>query len=348
MSARVWANGDGGGGERSRPLGEALAGLARAMSCVDAAFVLGPEGGSLGAEAHDAETLAVVEACLAFDGGGDRGGDGRALLPFVGIDLLAGDAPARVRAWVDRGAAGITISPADQGVRPTDDRCGRVLESAAAADVPVVVTNPGLDRRGLGGARGVLSFADPALFDEAAMQIRGLRLVLSEFGRFATDGALMMLARHAGVFADTSWLGDRPMESWRVLGSAHERGVLDKLLFGSGYPRVAPQRAISGLYSMQAWASRTMDAPIPREALRSIVERDALGSLRMGVDGMVTRGARLRAGEGSGAGSGGGDVVSSRRARRALPMHGPSVSGRDGRGGGGAGGSGGASWGGWE
>lgn len=287
----------------SRPcsLAETASAYALAMDCVGASFLLGSTPGLEPREVVDAENEALFGWVQTAD---------RPVLFFAGIDLLERDAADRLSEWAERGAAGITIAPADQGVRPTDDRCCLVLEAAARHDVPVIVSNPGLE-----AGAGVLGFADAALFDEPMAQIRGLRLVLGEFGRYAIDSTMTMLARHAGVFAETSWLADRPTALWQVVSAAHERGVLDKVLFGSGYPRVTPQRAIAGLYSMQSWVSRSMDQALPREAVRAMVERDALAELRIAHDLVPARHGK----RGHDAST---DVVVPRRARRALPVRG--------------------------
>lgn len=286
--------------ERLKPLAEAGDAYTQAMGCVDAAFLLGPAPSATERDILDAENEALF---------GWSQTAAKAVLFFPGIDLLERDAARSVRQWVERGVAGITIAPADQSIRPTDDRCTRVLEAAASCDVPVIVSNPGI-----ASGAGVLAYADAAMFDEPMAQIRSLTLLLGELGQFATDAMLTMLARHERLYADTSWLVDRPGSLWQVLSAAHERSVLSKILFGSGSPRVSPQRAIAGIYSMQAWASRTMGQALPREAIREVVERDALSELRIAADQ-----ASARSNASSDATS---DVVVPRRARRALPIRG--------------------------
>jgi predicted TIM-barrel fold metal-dependent hydrolase len=296
---RGLCNGNGRHSDGSMPMIEAARAHAEALACVDAAFVLGSTPGMIDRASIDAENEALFGVASTA---------ARPTLFFAGIDLLERDAAERVGWWVERGAAGVVIAPADQGLRPTDDRCGRVLDAAARRDVPVIVSNPSV-----ASGAGVLAFVDAALFDEPMSQIRGLRMLLGELGMIATDAMLTMLGRHPGLYADTSWLSGRPTALWQVLSLAHERDVLDKILFGSGLPRVTPQRAIAGLYSMQAWASRTMGQSLPREAIRAVVERDALAELRIPAELAMQSG---------GAGPSAGDVVVPRRVRRALPVRG--------------------------
>jgi len=61
--------------------------------------------------------------------------------------------------------------------------------------------------------------------------------------------------------------------------SAHQYGVIDKLLFGSDFPYTSAAECIEALYSTNQVAQGTNLPVVPREALRGIVERDALGLL---------------------------------------------------------------------
>ena len=54
---------------------------------------------------------------------------------------------------------------------------------------------------------------------------------------------------------------------------------MDKLLFGSGFPHDSPSHGIEELYGIAHMIHETNLPTIPREQLRGIVERDALGLL---------------------------------------------------------------------
>jgi uncharacterized protein len=55
--------------------------------------------------------------------------------------------------------------------------------------------------------------------------------------------------------------------------------VIDKLLFGSNFPFTDATDCIEQLYSINQIAQGTNLPVVPRESLRGIVERDALGLL---------------------------------------------------------------------
>ncbi len=62
---------------------------------------------------------------------------------------------------------------------------------------------------------------------------------------------------------------------------AYEAGVMDKLLFGSGYPYADPGQCIETLLGFNKLLADTHLPQVPREKLRSVVERDSLAALRI-------------------------------------------------------------------
>src|SRR5262249_41981803 len=110
---------------------------------------------------------------------------------FGAVDASSPTALADVDGAIDLGLVGLTISPADQGVRPTDDRFLAVAERAAERRLPMLVANPCLLHPG-----SSLDFARPALLDEAACSVPGLTLILGDLGQAWDDEALLMLGKH--------------------------------------------------------------------------------------------------------------------------------------------------------
>jgi hypothetical protein len=60
---------------------------------------------------------------------------------------------------------------------------------------------------------------------------------------------------------------------------AHERGVMDKLLFGSGFPFGNAGECIETLLGFNKLLADTNLPTVPRGNIRSIIERDTLGVL---------------------------------------------------------------------
>jgi uncharacterized protein len=64
--------------------------------------------------------------------------------------------------------------------------------------------------------------------------------------------------------------------------SCYQADVIDKLLFGSDFPYTNAEECIESLYRINQLAQGTNLPVVPREALRGIVERDAIGLLGLG------------------------------------------------------------------
>ena len=71
----------------------------------------------------------------------------------------------------------------------------------------------------------------------------------------------------------------RPWQAYQALLSAYENQVAEKLFFGSDFPFATAAAAIEQLYRLNEITHGTNLPGIPREVLRSIVERDALSEL---------------------------------------------------------------------
>ena len=92
-----------------------------------------------------------------------------------------------------------------------------------------------------------------------------------------------MMGKHQRVFGDVAGLLQSPWKTYNALVSAYQFNVMDKVLFGSGFPHLTAAEAIENVYRLNEIAQGTNLPSIPRESLRSIVERDALDDLGIAV-----------------------------------------------------------------
>jgi predicted TIM-barrel fold metal-dependent hydrolase len=149
-----------------------------------------------------------------------------------------------------------------------------VYERAAALHLPVLFyAGTHLS------AKTKMEYARPYLLDEVARSFPSLRMVIGHLGYPWVDETLMLMTKHQNVFADLSGLIRRPWVAYDALVRAHQFQVIDKVLFGSDFPFTTPGEAIETIYSINQTAMGTNMPMIPREALRGIVERDALALL---------------------------------------------------------------------
>ncbi len=190
---------------------------------------------------------------------------------FAGIDPTADTALDDIDTAQELGMVGLTVAPADCGVRPTDDRFLMVADRAAQRGMPILVANPCLT-----APQSVLEFARPLLLDEACRALPTLSLVLGDLGGGFTEEAYALCAKHPRVFAELSGVITKPWHLYTTMLAAFERGVTEKLLFASGFPQETPERAIERMYTVNSVRNGTNLPGIPRETVRGIVERDSL------------------------------------------------------------------------
>jgi len=175
------------------------------------------------------------------------------------------------RARTELSMPGLAIAPAAQGFHPADSHAMLVYAEAADHHMPIIF-HTGLYVT----AQTKLEYASPVLLDEVARELPNLKIVIAHLGYPWVHEALMLLAKHPNVYAEVSWLTQQPSLAYQALLSAHQLGVMDKLLFGSGFPATVASRCIEALYSINQLVHETNLPTIPRESIRGIVERDAL------------------------------------------------------------------------
>ncbi len=234
-----------------------------AAECVDCSFVLGFRSELLGAEIPNEMIAAYVRQHP------DR------LVGMAGLDPLAPDVDETMAEIVQLGVfAGVTLSPSGQGFHPADTRVERVYQFCVDKGL-LVVMHQGAHF----GAAAKMEFAQPFLLDHVLRGFPALRMVIAHVGYPWYDETISLLGKHEHVYADIAGLIRRPWYGYNVLVGAHQFGVADKLLFGSGFPFIGAGEAVERMYRINEIAHGTNLPLVPREVLRGIVERDALAAL---------------------------------------------------------------------
>ncbi len=241
----------------------------RSMACVDGSVVLGFRSERLGARIPSEFVAEFVAK------------DPRRRVGVAGVDPLSADALDQIDTAVGLGLVGVAVSPACQGFHPAHSEAMCVYERCAELSLPVFVTmqsplTPAAE----------LEFARPGAWDEVARALPMLPIVISQLGHPWIDEALLLLGKHERVFADISGVASRPWQLYNALLGAASLGVMDRLLFGSGFPFETPARAIESLYTVNAFSHGTQLPSIARASIRSIVERDSLACL--GIDSEIS------------------------------------------------------------
>jgi predicted TIM-barrel fold metal-dependent hydrolase len=197
------------------------------------------------------------------------------LIGFAGIDPTERSAVKEVRvAQSDLRLRGLTVSPANQDFHPSDTRAMDVYAEAEGLGMPILFHPSGQFTE-----QSKLEFGRPYILDEVARTFPTLRMVIAQLGQPWVDETICMLGKHEHVYADVSGMLGRPWQAYNALVTAHQHGVIDRLLFGSDFPYTSAAECIEALYSINQIAQGTNLPVVPREALRGIVERDTLNLL---------------------------------------------------------------------
>ncbi|MEX0746256.1 MAG: amidohydrolase family protein, partial [Phycisphaeraceae bacterium] len=249
---------------RSQPWNRATASAdehQHAMQPVAAAFVLGLQSELIGAAIDNATIAAYVRRQP------DR------LVGFAGVDPMAPRPVAQLEQAREAGLAGLVLSPAAQGFHPTDSRAMRLYEAAEHHRMPVIFEAGPLARE------AKMEFGQPALLDEVARSFPNLRIVLGSMGYPWVEQGLALVGKHPTVYTELGELIGQPWSLYNALLLAHQQQVINQIFFGSNFPFHSPERAIITVYSVNTLVQGTHLPSVPREQLRSIVERDALAAL---------------------------------------------------------------------
>jgi predicted TIM-barrel fold metal-dependent hydrolase len=248
-------------------VGAGVKGHLAAAQPVDKTIVLGFKSRYLEANIPNSEVAAYVAHHP------DR------LIVFAGID--PSDPAAAIAeigaAQVELKMAGLAIAPAAQDFHPSASHAMLVYAEAARRDLPIVF-HTGVHVT----SATKLEYAQPVLLDEVAREYPTLRLIVAHMGYPWVHETIALLAKHENVYAEISWLLHQPWQAYQALLSAHQYGVMDKLLFGSGFPASSASHCIEDLFGVNHMVHGTNLPTIPREQLRGIVHRNALRLL--GID----------------------------------------------------------------
>ncbi|XAL99072.1 amidohydrolase family protein [Phycisphaeraceae bacterium D3-23] len=239
-----------------------------AMGPVDRAVVLGFESKELGGHISHEQVAGYVER------------DPDKLLGFAGIDPKARDPVMSLDNALGLGLVGVVVSPAAAGFHPTDTRAMALFEACQDQGVPVLFESGALIARDTR-----MEFARPVLLDEVAREYPQLKIILGSCGAPWVDECVALMAKHPTVYADIAALVARPWQLFNALLTAHQLDTIDQVLFGSNYPHTTPEQAIKTIYSVNTLTQGTQLPSVPREQLRTIVERDTIKTL--GLDEVI-------------------------------------------------------------
>ena len=170
------------------------------------------------------------------------------------------------------GLKGVVLHCSACGFHPAHSSAMKFYESAQELGLPVFFHNAG-DAL---GADAVMEYAQPYLLDEIAREFTELKIIIGSMGVPFVEQTLSMVARHKNVYADLTIRPKSVWQTYNMVVAAYERGVMDKLLFGSGFPSGDAGECMETLLGFNMLLADTNLPTVPRGSIRNIIERDTL------------------------------------------------------------------------
>jgi predicted TIM-barrel fold metal-dependent hydrolase len=168
------------------------------------------------------------------------------LVPFGSIDPARGVSGIRAarRLVEQHGVRGFKFHPSIQAFEPNDRRVYPLYEELQSLGVPALFhTGQTGIGSGLPGGRGIkLRYSDPMLLDDVAADFPGLTIIMAHPSVPWQDAAIAVAQHKANVYIDLS--GWSPKYFPPQLVRAANTLLKDKVLFGSDYPLIRPERWI--------------------------------------------------------------------------------------------------------
>jgi uncharacterized protein len=190
-------------------------------------------------------TTATGHPALSSEEMADRAAEhADVLIPFGSVDPLAGEEAVRRarRLIADHGVRGFKFHPSLQAFSPDDRSYYPLYSVIEEAGLPAVFhTGQTGIGAGLPGGRGIkLRLSNPMLLDDVAADFPGMPVILAHPSVPWQDEAISIATHKANVYIDLS--GWSPKYFPPQLVRAASSLLQDKVLFGTDYPLLTPER----------------------------------------------------------------------------------------------------------
>jgi predicted TIM-barrel fold metal-dependent hydrolase len=194
------------------------------------------------------------------------------LVGFCSVDPNDDDAVEQLEYSILKlGLRGLKLGPIYQNVHPSDEKIRRLFKRAEELEIPILI------HQGTTFCCNVsLEFANPILLQPIALEFPRLRMVIAHLGHPWIAETIVLIRKHANLFADISALHYRPWQFYNALLLAHEYGVMHKLFLGSDYPFTTPAATLEGLRKVNDFAKGSSMPQVPTGQVEDLINRDTL------------------------------------------------------------------------
>ncbi|MCC3289622.1 MULTISPECIES: amidohydrolase family protein [unclassified Arthrobacter] len=201
------------------------------------------------------------------------------LIPFGSVDPLQGSrAVDRARMLVeDYGVKGFKFHPSLQNFDPSDQQFYPIYEAISALGVPALFhTGQNGMGAGLPGGYGIkLAYSNPMLLDAVAADFPELQVIMAHPSVPWQDEANSIATHKANVWIDLS--GWSPKYFPESLVRASNSMLADKVLFGTDYPLISPQKWL-GAFEQQSFKDEVRPKILKDNAVRLLGLDTAAGA----------------------------------------------------------------------
>ena len=166
---------------------------------------------------------------------------------------------------------GLVLYCSSCGFHPAHSKAMQLYEAAEELSLPIFFHNASHLK-----STACMEYAQPYLLDEIARKFGGLKIIIGSMGLPFVDQTLALVAKHENVYADLTIGVKRTWRVYNTVVSAYESSVLNKLLFGSGFPFGDAGECLETLLGFNKLLSDTNLPTVPRAEIKSIIERDTL------------------------------------------------------------------------
>ena len=170
------------------------------------------------------------------------------------------------------GLKGLVCYCAIGGYHPAHSQAMRFYEAVQEAGLPLFFHNGSHSL----SAKAILEYAQPYLLDEVARTFPEIKIVVGNMGVPFVEQTLSMVSKHENVFADLTIRPSKVWQTYNIVVAAHERNVMDKLLFGSGFPLGNAGECIETLLGFNMLLADKKLPTVPRGSIRNVIERNSL------------------------------------------------------------------------
>jgi len=219
------------GGSPEQPTAQEVADYYRERRMAAIVFIVDDEAGMGRRRLGNDEVLAAAEA------------NPDVLIPFGSVDPHKGKLGVReAHELIDRGVRGFKFHPNTQAFSPDDRAFYPLYETIAEAGLIALfhsgTTGIGAGMPGGGGVK--LKYSNPMLVDDVAADLPELDIILAHPSFPWQEEALAVATQKPNVYIDLS--GWSPKYFPEILVQYINTRLKDKMLFGSDYPLITPDR----------------------------------------------------------------------------------------------------------